>query len=122
MREQKRLESLDILRGLDLFLLVFFQPVFKALARELKLPILDPVVEQFSHVHWEGFATWDIIMPLFMFMAGVSMPFSLKKYTAPAQPKGKVYLRIFRRFILLFLLGMVVQGNILSRPRQNLSI
>ena len=114
MKEHKRLESLDILRGLDLFLLVFFQPVFKGLARELKLPILDPVVEQFSHVHWEGFAMWDIIMPLFMFMAGVSMPFSLKKYTDPSQQKGKVYLRIFKRFILLFLLGMVVQGNILS--------
>ena len=113
-KNDKRLESLDILRGLDLFLLLFFQPVFNSLARELQMPILAPVVEQFSHVHWEGFATWDIIMPLFMFMAGVSMPFSLSKYTRGTQDKGKVYRRIFKRFILLFLLGMIVQGNILA--------
>mgnify|MGYP001532884483 CR=1 FL=1 len=32
-----RLASLDILRGFDLFLLVFFQPVFAALVRQLNL-------------------------------------------------------------------------------------
>ena len=36
-----RLASLDILRGFDLFLLVFFQPVFAALARQLNLPFLN---------------------------------------------------------------------------------
>ena len=110
----KRLESLDILRGFDLFMLVFFQPVFMALVRELKWPFLDPIVKQFGHVHWEGFAAWDIIMPLFMFMAGVSMPFSLNKYVGNNQGKGRVYIRIFKRFILLFFLGMIVQGNLLS--------
>ena len=44
-----RLASLDILRGFDLFLLVFFQPVFVALARQLNLPFLDEVLYQFDH-------------------------------------------------------------------------
>ena len=111
----QRLESLDILRGLDLFLLVFFQPVFMALASRLQLPVLEPVVQQFTHVHWEGFAMWDLIMPLFMFMAGVSMPFSLSKYTTQGSGgKGSVYKRIAKRVLLLWVLGMVVQGNLLA--------
>lgn len=113
--KNSRLESLDILRGLDLFMLVFFQPVFMSLASRLKLPELEPVVRQFTHVQWEGFAMWDLIMPLFMFMAGVSMPFSLSKYTTSGNSgKSSVYIRIAKRVVLLWLLGMVVQGNLLA--------
>ena len=113
--KNSRLESLDILRGLDLFMLVFFQPVFMSLASRLKLPELEPVVRQSTHVQWEGFAMWDLIMPLFMFMAGVSMPFSLSKYTTSGNSgKSSVYLRIAKRVVLLWLLGMVVQGNLLA--------
>lgn len=109
-----RLESLDILRGLDLFMLVFFQPVFMRLASRMELPVLEPVMKQFTHVHWEGFAMWDLIMPLFMFMAGVSMPFSLSKYTGKGSGKGEVFKRVIKRVVLLWLLGMVVQGNLLA--------
>lgn len=108
-----RLASLDILRGFDLFLLVFFQPVFMALARQLDWPWLNPLVTQFTHVYWEGFHLWDLVMPLFMFMAGASMPFSLAKYK-DAPNKGAIYRKIGKRFILLFVLGMVVQGNLLG--------
>ena len=70
-----RLASLDILRGFDLFLLVFFQPVFAALARQLNLPFLNDILYQFDHEVWEGFRFWDLVMPLFLFMTGASMPF-----------------------------------------------
>ena len=49
-------------------------------------------------------------MPLFLFMAGIALPFSLAKYDTSA----KTYLRIFRRVALLWILGMVVQGKLLS--------
>ncbi len=49
-----------------------------------------------------------------MFMAGVSMPFSLNKYIKENGNKGEAYLRIFKRFIILWLLGLLVQGNILA--------
>jgi predicted acyltransferase len=66
----KRLGSLDVLRGFDLFCLVFFQPVLDAFSRAIHIPLINAVNSQFEHVPWEGFAFWDIIMPLFMFMAG----------------------------------------------------
>ena len=59
-----RLASLDILRGFDLFLLVFFQPVFVALARQMNMSFLDSILYQFDHEVWEGFRFWDLVMPL----------------------------------------------------------
>ena len=92
-----RLASLDILRGFDLFLLVFFQPVFAALVRQLNLPFLNDILYQFDHEVWEGFRFWDLVMPLFLFMTGASMPFSLSKYVGMSGSYWPVYRRILRR-------------------------
>jgi len=109
-----RLASLDILRGFDLFLLVFFQPVFAALVRQLNLPFLNDILYQFDHEVWEGFRFWDLVMPLFLFMTGASMPFSLSKYVGMSGSYWLVYRRILRRVFLLFIFGMIVQGNLLG--------
>mgnify|MGYP002551785558 CR=1 FL=1 len=94
-----RLASLDILRGFDLFLLVFFQPVFAALVRQLNLPFLNDILYQFDHEVWEGFRFWDLVMPLFLFMTGASMPFSLSKYIGTSGSYRPVYRRILKRGI-----------------------
>lgn len=112
-QQSERLGSLDVLRGFDLFCLVFFQPVFSALAKAMHTPWMDAVNSQFEHVPWEGFAFWDIIMPLFMFMAGASMPFAFAKYLKNGS-KAQLYKRILKRVLLLFLFGMMCQGNLLA--------
>lgn len=112
-RVSNRLESLDILRGFDLFCLVFFQPVLSSLARASDNDLLNTVMIQFQHVQWEGFVFWDLIMPLFMFMAGVSMPFAFNKYLAEGS-KNILYKRIFKRVLLLWIFGMICQGNLLA--------
>ena len=106
-----RLASLDILRGFDLFMLVFFQPVFMKLARTLDWPSLKPIMYQLSHEPWEGFRCWDMVMPLFMFMAGAAMPFSLSKYK---NNPTALWRKVIKRFIILFILGMIGQGNLLG--------
>lgn len=111
---QNRLASLDILRGLDLFMLVFFQPVFVAFARQwADIPVLSFFLDQFKHAEWVGFHAWDLVMPLFLFMVGTAMPFSFEKYRSISD-KTAIYKKITRRFIILFILGMVVQGDLLS--------
>ena len=80
METNKRLASLDILRGLDLFLLLAAGPVLHAFLNANPSPAWDGVRHQLSHVSWEGFVLWDIIMPLFMFMSGATIPFSMAKY------------------------------------------
>lgn len=109
----KRLESLDILRGLDLFMLVFLQPVIVAVGSVWQPEWFAPIMRQLDHEVWEGFRCWDLVMPLFLFMTGAAMPFSFAKFES-AGASGALYRKILRRFLLLFLLGMVVQGNLLG--------
>ena len=112
--KNKRLLSLDVLRGLDLFLLVALQPVLRAVLQELDVEVLNgTLLYQLDHAEWEGLRMWDLVMPLFLFMSGVTMPYSLPKYMTQ-NGNLKVWTRVMKRFALLFLLGMVVQGNILA--------
>lgn len=109
----KRLLSLDILRGADLFLLVVLCPVLLKLQAPLGSETYDMIMLQFTHKSWEGFALWDLVMPLFMFCSGVTIPFALQKYRINGVDK-QFYFKLLRRFTLLWILGMVVQGNLLS--------
>ncbi len=108
-----RLESLDILRGFDLFCLVFFQPILITLSGVVNTPWMTEIAKPFEHVAWEGFAFWDIIMPLFLFMAGVSMPFAFSKYM-DNNSKSTIYKRVLKRVLLLWIFGMMCQGNLLG--------
>lgn len=113
LKSEQRLDSLDILRGFDLFLLVFFQPVFVSIGHTLDIPLINSILYQFDHEVWEGFRFWDLIMPLFLFMTGAAMPFSFSKYKHENN-KLHLYKKILRRFVVLFILGMIVQGNLLG--------
>lgn len=107
------MESLDVLRGFDLFCLVALEAIMHPLARAINAPWFNKFMWNFSHIEWEGFSTWDLVMPLFMFMAGVSMPFALSRHkTLPN--KTAVYKRILKRVALLWLFGMMCQGNLLG--------
>ena len=59
----KRLESLDALRGFDLFFLVALGPFMEALAWTTQASWLQDFMWVFRHVEWEGFSPWDLIMP-----------------------------------------------------------
>lgn len=114
---KQRLDSLDILRGFDLFMLVFLQPILVGLLQKIDNPAFQGVLNQLDHEVWTGFRAWDLVMPLFLFMAGAAMPFSFQKYRLDNN-KWPIYKRIFRRVFLLFVLGAVVQGNLLGlNPR-----
>lgn len=109
----RRLESLDVLRGFDLFCLVALETLLHPLARALDVPWFHSFMWGFTHVDWEGFSSWDLVMPLFMFMAGVSMPFAFSRFKAMPD-KTRVYLRILKRVVLLWIFGMMCQGNLLG--------
>lgn len=112
--KNERLLSLDVLRGFDLFMLVALQPVLRGILLTLNNPALnDTLLQQLDHAPWEGFRAWDLVMPLFLFMSGVTMPFSLPKYLKQNN-NLKVWKRVLKRFGILFAFGILVQGNILS--------
>lgn len=109
----QRLESLDILRGFDLFCLVVLEGVMHKMSNIIQTPEFHSFMWWFSHVDWEGFSSWDLVMPLFMFMSGITIPFALSRYKDDKN-KFLVYRRIFKRIILLWIFGMMCQGNLLA--------
>lgn len=108
-----RLVSLDVLRGFDLFLLLFFQPVLIAFGSVVDWPWLDSVLYNFEHEDWIGFRLWDLVMPLFLFMVGTSMPFSFARFDRKFD-RIRLWKKVIRRFVILFVAGMIVQGNLLA--------
>ncbi len=110
----KRLASLDLLRGFDLFCLLMLQPILMTWIESANNPLLKPLADQFTHVEWRGVAFWDLIMPLFMFMSGITIPFAMSKYKGKEKPGYRFYFKLFKRFIVLFFLGWIVQGNLLA--------
>lgn len=110
---QQRLESLDVLRGFDLFCLVALGKIVHKLSEATQAPVFDSILPCFNHVHWEGFSSWDLVMPLFMFMSGITIPFALSRYKESSD-KSLVYKRIAKRVILLWIFGMMCQGNLLA--------
>ena len=109
--KSERLYSLDLLRGLDMILLVVIGPLFTAINASWPLP--ECIMGQFHH-NWGGFTLWDVIMPLFIFMCGSAVPFALEKRKTDGRA-GLLYWRhVFTRVAVLWLLGMVAQGRLLS--------
>ena len=123
---KQRLESLDALRGFDLFCLVVLADLMEKLSEAVDRPWMSTVMTCFTHKSWEGFSPWDLVMPLFMFMAGVAIPYSLGKYKANPVHEGEgdcssaradrkhLYWRLGKRVVLLWIFGMMVQGNLLA--------
>jgi predicted acyltransferase len=106
----QRLVSLDALRGFDMFWIVGGDKFVKALMKWGDWSFAPVVVEQLEHVTWEGFRFYDMIFPLFIFMAGVAMPFSLGKQRERGVPLSTLYGRVFRRMVFLFALGLMCNG------------
>ena len=115
----KRLDSLDALRGFDLILLVVFEEFLWKLRPAVDASWFDSLMQHFTHKDWQGFSFWDLVMPLFMFMSGATIPYSLAKYRNGTGREG-LYRRLARRFLLLWLLGMVCQGNLLGLDPQRI--
>jgi predicted acyltransferase len=62
------------------------------------------------HVKWDGLHHHDTIFPLFLFIAGISFPFSLEKQRAAGKSNKSIILKIIRRGLTLVLLGIIYNG------------
>jgi predicted acyltransferase len=109
-----RLLSLDALRGFDMLWIIGGGELVTALAKIRPTSFSLAVARQFEHVPWAGLHAFDVIWPLFMFMVGVSMCLSLAKRRQKGETHSTLYAHAIRRAVLLFVLGMIAQGNLLE--------
>jgi predicted acyltransferase len=112
----ERLVSIDALRGFDMFWIVGGEELAQAIASWIGGSTKDFVHEQLTHVDWAGFHFYDLIFPLFLFLVGVVLPFSLGKIRDRGEGGAKVYGRVLRRTVLLFFLGLVYYGFLQFSP------
>jgi predicted acyltransferase len=120
---QGRVASIDALRGFDMFLLIGGGAIFRSLAEVLGDSTLGHVIRtQFRHVEWEGFAFWDLIMPLFLFICGVAMPYSFVKRIDRGDSKAKLYRHVIVRAVVLWVLGLIKQGQLLEFNLDSLAL
>lgn len=115
-----RLVSLDALRGFVMFWIMSGEHIIHALAKAAPIPVFVWMSSQLHHTEWEGITFYDMIFPIFLFVAGVSMPYSFdKKMNAagvstpmelPSKEKKKIYLSMLKRTCILIFLGFIVNG------------
>ncbi|HTN68444.1 MAG TPA: DUF5009 domain-containing protein [Dysgonamonadaceae bacterium] len=118
----KRLYSLDALRGFDMFWIMGAGGVFSQLAKITDSPIWEGIANQLSHPAWNGFTMYDLIFPLFLFMAGVSTPFSINSQRKRGKSRNQLLLRVIRRGLTLVVLGIVYNNGLKLLPLEEIRI
>lgn len=105
-----RLLSIDALRGFDMFFIMGGSTLVAALYGLFPNSFFESLAIQMEHVEWNGFHFYDIIFPLFLFIAGISFPFSLAKSRSKGLTEKKIVWNIIRRGLILILLGAIYNG------------
>ncbi|HKJ78966.1 MAG TPA: DUF5009 domain-containing protein [Prolixibacteraceae bacterium] len=104
---RKRLHSLDALRGFDMFWITGGGILALTVSQ---MTGAEWLANQMEHVEWEGFHFYDLIFPLFMFISGVAIPFSIKSKLEKNIPKKQLAWKAFKRMVVLILLGILYNG------------
>jgi len=119
---QSRVLSIDALRGFDMFWIIGGEKIFRSLHDVFDSPTTAWISTQLTHVRWEGFRFEDLIMPLFLFIVGAVMPYAFEKRLTKGDGKIRLYGHIVKRTLILFVLGMIAQGNLLEYDLSQLRI
>jgi len=93
---KKRFLSLDVFRGMTICFMIIVNTSGSGASAYAPL----------DHATWHGFTPTDLVFPSFLFAVGNAMSFSLDKYR---QISNSAFLtKIFKRTILIFLLGYLM--------------
>jgi len=117
--KSERLLSLDALRGFDLFWIVGGHGILLALFKLTEWGWVGAIDAQLKHVDWNGFQAYDLIFPLFLFVAGVSTPYSLTRRLTEGA-RGEVCRKIVQRGLILVLLGILYNNGFQWKGLENM--
>ena len=107
-QQTQRLLSLDFMRGFIMVLLALESAgLYEDFSIATKDTGLNFLTRQFFHHPWNGLHFWDLIQPGFMFMAGVSMAYSLHRQYESGADWGQSFRKTLRRCFWLFFWGVL---------------
>jgi predicted acyltransferase len=111
MSPKDRVLSIDALRGFDMFWIIGGASFLEAIGARWPSKIMDEVVAQFcSHVEWAGFRFHDCIFPLFLFIIGATLPYSIGRRMEAGDSKASLVRKIITRFVWLTFFGLLING------------
>jgi len=116
-RQNRRIASIDALRGVNMFWLIGVDGAIGSLAEMTrdKGPLVSAIGNflgtQFVHESWEGLHFYDFIFALFIFITGISIALSLPG-SVECDGRIKAHLRVMRRSLLLIAMGVVMYVSI----------
>ncbi len=100
LKLSNRLTSLDVFRGITIAGMILVN----------KISLEDQAYPFLLHADWNGCTFVDLIFPFFLFIMGVAMAFSLRKYQEKSNINKSVYQKIMIRCLILFGLGLLLNG------------
>ena len=103
----KRILFIDTLRGFDMLMISGAGSFIYLLHGKTGWAWVDALALQFEHPPWNGFTFYDFIFPLFLFLAGMSLPFSINKGLEQGKSKSQLYWKAFTRMLILIALGIL---------------
>ncbi|RXK52658.1 acyltransferase family protein [Aquirufa rosea] len=112
----QRLHSLDALRGFDMFWIMGADELIHKIADQSQSPFWQALAHQFKHVKWDGFRIYDLIFPLFLFLAGVSTPYSIGRSLELGKSKAEVLRKVVQRGLMLVILGIIYNEGLEIKP------
>lgn len=116
----QRLHSLDALRGLDMLMIIGLDRFFHRLAAANDSRFWDAVADQFTHPAWNGFHLYDLIFPLFLFIAGVATPYSINSRLSKGKTRQEVLYHVVKRGLILVLFGIIYNNGLEIQPLSEL--
>ena len=112
----QRLYSLDALRGFDMFWIMGAEEIVHTMSKATGSSFWQGFSTQLTHPDWNGFHFYDLIFPLFLFMAGVATPYSVGRELEKGTSRNKLLLRVIKRGLILVLLGIVANNGLGIKP------
>lgn len=104
---QKRLLSIDALRGFDMMFIMGLSTLIALTCKLFPGGEDSWLYAQMFHAKWDGLTHHDTIFPIFLFISGMTFPFSTAKRLEAGASKKKIFLNTLKRAAILVLLGLV---------------
>lgn len=95
-----RLHSLDAFRGLTVAGMILVNNPGS----------WGSIYSPLQHASWHGWTPTDLVFPFFLFIVGVSVTLALSRRAETAGGKRDLYVKILRRSLIIFALGLFLAG------------
>ncbi len=95
-----RLLSLDVFRGITIAGMILVNNPGS----------WEHIYSPLEHAPWHGLTPTDLVFPFFLFIVGVSITLALGRRAQSAGSKRDLYVKIIRRTLIIFALGLVLGG------------